>query len=112
MMDIVARWRSAPKPAPETVPLRRLRMASMVSCFLAALLIAILDLLLMVDRVMVFVPVVVAITAAVLTVTYWRRKARIDAAFAEAAALPAHQVGPLLIDHEAELPVRQVEANR
>lgn len=104
MMDIVARWRAAPKPAPETIPLRRLRMASMISCFLAAVLIAVLDLLLMVDRLMVFVPVIVAITATVLTVTYWRRKARVDAAYAEAAA--GH------LDREAELLTRQVEAGR
>jgi hypothetical protein len=82
--DIIALWKITPPPAPETPELRRLRIRSMAWCFMAALAVAGITLLVRIHPVAVVVVPATIVTAVVQTIRYWWIKSLIDEDYAAA----------------------------
>jgi hypothetical protein len=84
--DIIALWKIAPPPAPETPELKRLRLRSMISCLAAALSIASITILVRIHPLAVLVVAALMITAIVQTICYWWVKNAVDTDYAAALA--------------------------
>ena len=91
--DIIAMWKIAPPPAPETPELRRLRVRSMVSCLAAALATAAITILVRIHPLAVLVVPAIIVTAVVQTIRYWWIKSLIDEDHAAAVANAAIEEG-------------------
>lgn len=91
--DIIALWKIAPPPAPETPALKRLRVRSVVSYLAAALSIASITILVRIHALAVLVVAALMITAIVQTIRYWWVKNAIDADYAAALILANTQDG-------------------
>ena len=91
--DIIALWKITPPPAPETHMLRRLRIRSMAWCFMAALTVAGITLLVRIHPVAIVVVPAIIVTAVVQTIRYWWIKSLIDEDHAAALANAAIEEG-------------------
>ncbi|MDO6414407.1 hypothetical protein Q4F19_08440 [Sphingomonas sp. BIUV-7] len=82
---IKAAW-TAYRPAPESAPLRKLRIKTMLWNGAAALSVAGVDLLVRLHPAMVLIVAGVAVQAVAITIRYWRIKNRTDREFQAASA--------------------------
>ncbi len=74
---LVAVWHAFPA-APETGPLKRLRIHSMTACTLAAIGIALIDPIARAGWPGVALVTAIAVHASLVTIRYWRTKQRLD----------------------------------
>jgi hypothetical protein len=89
--DIIALWKMAPPPAPETRALKRLRLRSMGSSLAAALAIAGVTILVRIHPLAVLVVPAIVGTAIVQTVRYWWVKNSVDSEYAAALVCDADE---------------------